>query len=107
MFVERLLKKAPDGIHSVKGLTMTYMSLLLKTANHLALLLPEYTNVKTQSEYSGDICREVLASHPEFVQHSHTVSLSVLSQPKYCGKMKVGGVLDYKVGRFCLIFQVT
>ena len=68
---------------------MTYMSLLLKTANHLALLLPEFTDTKKQSDNNRLICSEVLASHPEFMQHSHVASLSALSQPKICGKMKV------------------
>jgi len=74
----------PDGA-VVKHATMTFMSLLLKTANHLALLLPEFTNTKKQSVYNLAVCNELLASHPELVQHS----MSALSQPRFCGKMKV------------------
>ena len=75
-----------DGVHS---LTLTYQHLLLKAANHIALLLPHLTQSEKQHKHSKRICQQVFEKHQQFVKQTQEASFRTLSDPKYCGKMKV------------------
>jgi len=82
-------QKSPDG-HSMKSLRFTFMHLLLKTSNHVALLIPRERTSENQARLARTICKAALKKHPEFVSQTKEASFKTLSDPKYCGKMKVG-----------------
>lgn len=73
----------------VRNLMFTYMSLLMKTANHVALLIPDKTTSEGQRKHAKEICEIAFAKHPQFVSQASEASFRTLSDPKYCGKMKV------------------
>ncbi|XP_014679912.1 PREDICTED: DNA excision repair protein ERCC-6-like 2, partial [Priapulus caudatus] len=73
----------------VKSLTFTYLSLLLKTANHAALLIPDASTSELQVSTAREICERVLSHCPEFVDQTRHAAFRTLSDPKYCGKMAV------------------
>ncbi|KAH3696910.1 hypothetical protein DPMN_084393, partial [Dreissena polymorpha] len=81
-------KTAADGI-SVKSLRFTFMHLLLKTANHVALLIPTLKTSERQVKTAQEICKIAFKNHPEFVTQTCEAAFRTLSDPKYCGKMKV------------------
>ncbi|XP_064606212.1 DNA excision repair protein ERCC-6-like 2 [Liolophura sinensis] len=73
----------------VRNLMFTYMSLLMKTANHVALLIPNKTTSEGQRKHAKEICEIAFAKHPQFVSQASEASFRTLSDPKYCGKMKI------------------
>ena len=77
-----------DG-RTVGAVTMTFLHLLMKAANHVALLLPHMTENDKQKEMYSEICETVFAKHSQFVEQCRQASFRTLSNPKYCGKMKV------------------
>ncbi len=119
-----LLQNNSSG-EPVGRLLFAFMHLLLKTSNHVALLLPDATSSDEQKTLSSDICRFVrfvddhgeirslmkpwrfsavssgmlatlphllrlaLADHPSLLSTQHATSFRTMSDPRYCGKMKV------------------
>ena len=60
-------------------MTFTYMHLLLKAANHVALLLPSNTDSKNQADYAKALCRQVFDKHQQFLEQSQKASFRTLS----------------------------
>ncbi|XP_052775381.1 DNA excision repair protein ERCC-6-like 2 isoform X2 [Mya arenaria] len=81
-------QKTGDG-YSIQSLMFTFMHLLLKTSNHVALLIPRERTSEQQARLARTICKAALKDHPEFVSQTKEASFKTLSDPKYCGKMKV------------------
>ncbi|KAL9951050.1 hypothetical protein ACROYT_G043643 [Oculina patagonica] len=73
----------------IKTVTMRFFQLLLKVANHAALLAPTVKQSKDQQEKAKELCLRVFARYPEFSGRAEMSSFELLSDPKYCGKMKV------------------
>ena len=72
---------------TVTGLQFIFMHLLLKVSNHAALLIE---NPKREaSGFSRSICKAVFAEFPQFYSQTKDAAFRTLSDPKYCGKMKV------------------
>jgi len=65
------------------------MHLLLKASNHVALLIPTLKTSANQAKSAREICKAALSKHPEFVSQTREAAFKTLSDPKYCGKMKV------------------
>ncbi|XP_013393762.1 DNA excision repair protein ERCC-6-like 2 isoform X1 [Lingula anatina] len=77
------------GDQDIRSLTLTYMHLLLKVANHVALLVPDGSTSSRQVSYAETICNIVFENYPQFLQQDKWARFDTLSNPKYCGKMKV------------------
>ncbi|XP_022803262.1 DNA excision repair protein ERCC-6-like 2 isoform X2 [Stylophora pistillata] len=73
----------------IKTVTMRFFQLLLKVANHAALLAPTVRQSLNQQKKAKDLCLRVFARYPEFSGCAEMSSFELLSDPKYCGKMKV------------------
>lgn len=73
---------------SVKTLYFSYLAVLQKVANHVALLQAASTS-KQQETLIKRICDQVFSRFPDFVQKSKDAAFETLSDPKYSGKMKV------------------
>uniref|UniRef100_A0A8C3X3D5 DNA excision repair protein ERCC-6-like 2 n=1 Tax=Catagonus wagneri TaxID=51154 RepID=A0A8C3X3D5_9CETA len=73
---------------SVKTLYFSYLAVLQKVANHVALLQASSTS-KQQETLIKRICDQVFSRFPDFVQRSKDAAFETLSDPKYSGKMKV------------------
>ncbi|XP_038068189.1 DNA excision repair protein ERCC-6-like 2 [Patiria miniata] len=73
----------------VKALTMTFMSLLIKVANHVALLTPDVSMSDVQRKRAQKYCDIAFARHPQFVALSREARFCTLSDPSYCGKMQI------------------
>ncbi|KAK3612352.1 hypothetical protein CHS0354_011070 [Potamilus streckersoni] len=102
-------KKTLTG-ESIKSLMFTFMHLLLKTANHVALLIPTAKTSDKQAMKSREICAMALQEHPSFVSQTKEAAFKTLSNPKYCGKMKVlQGLLEvfYKDHSKVLLFSYS
>ncbi|KAL3868004.1 hypothetical protein ACJMK2_040844 [Sinanodonta woodiana] len=102
-------KKTLTG-ESIKSLMFTFMHLLLKTANHVALLIPTAKTSDKQAVKSREICAMALQEHPSFVSQTKEAAFKTLSNPKYCGKMKVlQGLLEvfYKDHSKVLLFSYS
>ncbi|XP_033636346.1 DNA excision repair protein ERCC-6-like 2 isoform X2 [Asterias rubens] len=78
----------PDG-EKVKSLTLTFMSLLIKVANHIALLTPDVSMSNKQRQRAKKYCDIAFARHPQFVTLSREARFCTLSDPSYCGKMQI------------------
>ncbi|XP_056020257.1 DNA excision repair protein ERCC-6-like 2 isoform X3 [Ostrea edulis] len=72
---------------TVTGVQFIFMHLLLKVSNHAALLI-ENPN-RQVSKYSQMICKAVFQEFPHFYHHTQDSAFRTLSDPKYCGKMKI------------------
>ncbi|BFY99657.1 hypothetical protein BsWGS_02697 [Bradybaena similaris] len=81
-------KKSSSGTKSW-ALVLTFMHLLLKAANHMALLIPDKNTKEKQANFTRSICNTAFKDCPQFMQQTHTAAFRTLSDPKYCGKMKV------------------
>uniref|UniRef100_M3Y5T3 DNA excision repair protein ERCC-6-like 2 n=1 Tax=Mustela putorius furo TaxID=9669 RepID=M3Y5T3_MUSPF len=73
---------------TVKTLYFSYLAVLQKVANHVALLQSTGTS-KHQETLIKRICDQVFSKFPDFVQKSKDAAFETLSDPKYSGKMKV------------------
>ncbi|NXF77166.1 ER6L2 protein, partial [Sclerurus mexicanus] len=73
---------------TIKSLRFSYLTILQKVANHVALLQTDNTS-KQQEAHIKRVCREVFSSFPDFVQLSKDAAFETISDPKYSGKMKV------------------
>ncbi|XP_066299011.1 DNA excision repair protein ERCC-6-like 2 [Branchiostoma lanceolatum] len=81
-------KTNADG-EKVKELMFSYLSVLLKVSNHVALLLPEMQGSKKALKRTQRVCDVVFRKHPHFVRLAREAAFRTLSDPKYCGKMQV------------------
>ncbi|XP_032218750.2 DNA excision repair protein ERCC-6-like 2 isoform X2 [Nematostella vectensis] len=79
----------PVSGEPLKSLLMRCFQLFLKVANHAALLMPGVKQTDDQRKRAKAICEGVLTRHPHFVQSLAENSFQTLSNPEYCGKMKV------------------
>ncbi|XP_021071198.1 DNA excision repair protein ERCC-6-like 2 isoform X1 [Mus pahari] len=73
---------------TVRTLCLSYLTVLQKVANHVALLQAASTS-KHQETIIKRICDQVFSRFPDFVQKSKDAAFETLSDPKYSGKMKV------------------
>ncbi|KAI5236475.1 Dna Excision Repair Protein Ercc-6-Like 2 [Manis pentadactyla] len=73
---------------TVKTLYFSYLAVLQKVANHVALLQAAGSS-KQQETIIKRICDQVFSRFPDFVQKSKDATFETLSDPKYSGKMKV------------------
>lgn len=73
---------------TVKTLYLSYLTVLQKVANHVALLQTTSTS-RQQETLIKRICDQVFSRFPDFVQKSKDAAFETLSDPKYSGKMKV------------------
>ncbi|XP_008710025.1 DNA excision repair protein ERCC-6-like 2 isoform X1 [Ursus maritimus] len=73
---------------TVKTLYFSYLAVLQKVANHVALLQSASAS-KHQETLIKRICDQVFSKFPDFVQKSKDAAFETLSDPKYSGKMKV------------------
>ncbi|CAL1534431.1 unnamed protein product [Lymnaea stagnalis] len=81
-------KVAPNGM-KVQALVFSYMHLMLKAANHIALLLPDDKMSEKQATMTRLVCEVAFKEHPQFVEQTQLAAFRTLSDPKYCGKMKI------------------
>ncbi|XP_059193877.1 DNA excision repair protein ERCC-6-like 2 isoform X2 [Centropristis striata] len=73
----------------MKTLYFSYLAILRKVANHVALLQSTAGTSKIQEKFVGRICEKVFQKFPEFVQRCKDEAFEALSDPMYSGKMKV------------------
>ena len=73
----------------VRALTFSFMTLLTKVSNHVALLMPETKMSDLQRLTVKTYCDIAFAKHPQFVKLSREARFCTLSDPNYCGKMQV------------------
>ncbi|XP_034548003.1 DNA excision repair protein ERCC-6-like 2 [Notolabrus celidotus] len=85
----RCCYKANSHGVEVKGLYFSYLAILRKVANHVALLQSTAGTSKKQEKYVREICAKVFQKFPEFVQRCKDEAFEALSDPMYSGKMKV------------------
>lgn len=78
---------------TVKTLYFSYLAVLQKVANHVALLQAASTS-KQQEMLIKRICDQVFSRFPDYVQKSKDAAFQTLSDPKYSGKMKVTAFLS-------------
>eukprot|EP00117_Sycon_ciliatum_P038425 scpid14362/ scgid0364/ Putative DNA repair and recombination protein RAD26-like len=72
-----------------KKLILPYLSLMMKAACHLGLLLPDASDSANQKHKAKAICTQVFAKHRKFLAMSREAAFLTLSDPEYCGKMQV------------------
>ncbi|KAM9391874.1 DNA excision repair protein ERCC-6-like 2 [Pholidichthys leucotaenia] len=77
-----------DGVR-MKELYFSYLTILRKVANHVALLQSTPGTSKRQKKYVSAICAKVFQKFPDFVQRCKNEAFEALSDPMYSGKMKV------------------
>ncbi|XP_051007103.1 DNA excision repair protein ERCC-6-like 2 [Acomys russatus] len=72
---------------TVRTLCFSYLTVLQKVANHVALL--QAASTSKQETLIKRICDQVFSRFPDFVKKSKDAAFETLSDPKYSGKMKV------------------
>ncbi|XP_038559899.1 DNA excision repair protein ERCC-6-like 2 isoform X2 [Micropterus salmoides] len=77
-----------EGV-KMKELYFSYLAILRKVANHVALLQTTAGTSKKQEKYVGGVCAKVFQKFPDFVQRCKGEAFEALSDPMYSGKMKV------------------
>lgn len=77
-----------EGVE-MKKLYFTYLAILRKVANHVALLQSSAGTSKNQKKYVSAICQKVFEKFPDFVHRCKDEAFEALSDPMYSGKMKV------------------
>ncbi|XP_040898844.1 DNA excision repair protein ERCC-6-like 2 isoform X2 [Toxotes jaculatrix] len=80
-------EKSSEGVQ-MKALYFSYLAILRKVANHVALLQSTAGTSKKQEKYVGAICQKVFQKFPDFVQRCKDEAFEALSDPVYSGKMK-------------------
>nr|XP_023400449.1 DNA excision repair protein ERCC-6-like 2 isoform X2 [Loxodonta africana] len=78
---------------TVKTLYFSYLAVLQKVANHVALLQAASTS-EQQKTLISRICDQVFSRFPDFVRKSKDAAFETISDPKYSGKMKLLDVLQ-------------
>ncbi|XP_044052654.1 DNA excision repair protein ERCC-6-like 2 isoform X2 [Siniperca chuatsi] len=81
-------KTNSEGVQ-MKELYFSYLAILRKVANHVALLQSTAGTSKKQEKYVGGICAKVFQKFPDFVRRCKDEAFEALSDPMYSGKMKV------------------
>ncbi|CAL8249268.1 unnamed protein product [Merluccius merluccius] len=81
-------KTNSDGVE-VKALYFSYLAILRKVANHVALLQSTEGTSKIQKEFVGAVCKKVFQKFPDFMQRCKEEAFEAISDPMYSGKMKV------------------
>uniref|UniRef100_A0A7N6AQV0 Excision repair cross-complementation group 6-like 2 n=1 Tax=Anabas testudineus TaxID=64144 RepID=A0A7N6AQV0_ANATE len=81
-------KTNSEGVE-IKALYFSYLAILRKVANHVALLQSTTGTSKKQEKYVSAICQKVFQKFPDFVQRCKDEAFEALSDPMYSGKMKV------------------
>ncbi|KAH9510325.1 DNA excision repair protein ERCC-6-like 2 [Bulinus truncatus] len=82
-------KKSSDG-SKIRSMVFSFMHILLKAANHIALLIPDNNKLNNkQAILAKNVCEIAFKDHPHFIGQTSTASFRTLSNPKYCGKMKI------------------
>lgn len=88
-----------------------YIQILLKTANHAALLLPHHNQSDEQKEMCREICELLFQKYPALHEMYKQKKFSQMSDPSYCGKMtvlqKLLGVLYTKNDKVLLFSHST
>ncbi|XP_033738502.1 DNA excision repair protein ERCC-6-like 2 isoform X2 [Pecten maximus] len=84
----RCHNKTPDGV-STRQMRFTFMHILLKIANHVALLVRSEKSDKQLTEFSKEVIKYIQEKFPEFFSETREAAFRTLSDPKYCGKMKI------------------
>ncbi|KAJ7993959.1 hypothetical protein DPEC_G00260080 [Dallia pectoralis] len=73
----------------VADLYFSYLAILRKVANHVALLQSSGNTSKKQEQYVAEICEKVFQKFPDFTERCRQASFEAMSDPVYSGKMKV------------------
>ncbi|XP_030620732.1 DNA excision repair protein ERCC-6-like 2 [Chanos chanos] len=81
-------KTNADGV-LVRHLYFSYLAILRKVANHVALLQSKEGTSKKQEKIVEDICKSVFQKFPEFTERCKQAAFEAMSDPVYSGKMKV------------------
>ncbi|XP_051875135.1 DNA excision repair protein ERCC-6-like 2 isoform X2 [Pristis pectinata] len=74
---------------TVRQIYFSYLAVLRKISNHVALLQPNENTSKMQQSTVRGVCEHVFCKFPEFVKQSKEAAFATISDPKYSGKMKV------------------
>ncbi|RXN18413.1 DNA excision repair ERCC-6-like 2 [Labeo rohita] len=77
-----------DGV-PVRHLYFSYLAILRKVANHVALLQYKEGTSKKQEKYVAAICEQVFRKFPDFTERCKQAAFEAMSDPMYSGKMKV------------------
>ncbi|XP_016389500.1 DNA excision repair protein ERCC-6-like 2 [Sinocyclocheilus rhinocerous] len=77
-----------DGV-PVRYLYFSYLAILRKVANHVALLQSKEGTSKKQEKYVTAICEQVFRKFPDFTGRCKQAAFEAMSDPMYSGKMKV------------------
>ncbi|XP_007231662.3 DNA excision repair protein ERCC-6-like 2 [Astyanax mexicanus] len=77
-----------DGV-PVRHMYFSYLAILRKVANHVAVLQTKEGTSKKQEKYVADICEQVFKKFPEFMERCKQAAFEAMSDPIYSGKMKV------------------
>ncbi|KAF4072241.1 hypothetical protein AMELA_G00260820 [Ameiurus melas] len=77
-----------DGV-PVRHLYFSYLSILRKVANHVALLQSKEGTSKKQEKYVTAVCEQVFKKFPDFTERCKQTAFEAMSDPIYSGKMKV------------------
>ncbi|XP_014026516.1 DNA excision repair protein ERCC-6-like 2 isoform X2 [Salmo salar] len=73
----------------VTDLYFSYLAILRKVANHVALLQSKWNTSKKQEQYVNEICEKVFQKFPDFTEKCKQTAFEAMSDPMYSGKMKV------------------
>ncbi|XP_066500418.1 DNA excision repair protein ERCC-6-like 2 [Hoplias malabaricus] len=73
----------------IRHLYFSYLAILRKVANHVALLQTKEGTSKMQDKYVAAICEQVFKKFPDFKERCKKAAFETMSDPKYSGKMKV------------------
>ncbi|KAM3867457.1 DNA excision repair protein ERCC-6-like 2 [Diretmus argenteus] len=77
-----------EGVQ-LRELYFSYLAILRKVANHVALLQSTAGTSKNQKKYVSAICEKVFQKFPDFVLRCKNEAFEAMSDPMYSGKMKV------------------
>ncbi|XP_076859719.1 DNA excision repair protein ERCC-6-like 2 isoform X2 [Brachyhypopomus gauderio] len=81
-------KSSASGV-PVRQLFFSYLTILRKVANHVALLQSTEGTSKQQEKYVTAICEKVFMRFPDFTERCKQAAFEAMSDPIYSGKMKV------------------
>ncbi|XP_046727466.1 DNA excision repair protein ERCC-6-like 2 isoform X2 [Silurus meridionalis] len=81
-------KLTSDGV-PVRHIYFSYLAILRKIANHVALLQSKEGTSKKQEKYVAAICDQVFKKFPDFTERCKEAAFEAMSDPIYSGKMKV------------------